>query len=922
MSFLFIQKAREAKKAPKKGRTPATTLNKQAAETLHRLGCKACPLDSGDACTPKMKPTFGDGPVYFLAEAPGRHEDETSHRPLTGPSGTLLRNVLADWAGPDDSLSFDNVVNCRPPDNRTPTPQEVECCRPRRIKFIEQAKPKLIVGLGAVPLNAIIGTNDLSGSRGRFFAVQIGQHRCWFMPTYHPSYILRIAKDKHRPLQSMMGHCFRMDVAKALEAVDGLPTPQIHTEQDVRAGIEVFDGSSGFDRALELLGRAKAAKVKAVDLETRYLRPYTAGAGLMSVAVSFNDEYNFAFAIDHPQAKWTVAQKERLLKAFAQLLQDDTTKVAHNAPFELEWLAWLYGPEIINHTAWDCTMMQAHFLDERKGNQWDDTARASKYHGLDFLIRQNFGLSFKQLFETNKKDQSKTDLNELLVYNAADTKYTLKLYHIQKKALGTNGDRTAYRLAVMQQPTVALMEHLGVCVDQVAVKRAQNKLAKEVAALEFNINNLSVVKQYIADRKGFNPGAATTDVLYIFRDYLKRKEVLVTPEHGQIRDFDKSSANKAHPNRTMKELDLKPRYSTDKAVLEKIDHPLSKLIINWRNRTKLKSTYVDGLSLEVLKDGGDCVIYPDGRLHTSFNTTTTETGRLSSDTPNLQNYPKRHDAWVRQLIVPPQGQVMVAIDYGQLEGCTGAMCSKDTYLCKALWDDYDLHMDWAKLIAREKPAVVGGRDYLNDKDAMKQWRSLVKNKLVFPAFYGANADSIAGYLNNATGLEFSEQYVDRVLDRFWHVLSGMKSWQDNLMKRYWETGYVTTLGGRKHRYPLTRNQAINHPFQGTAAELVSDAMSRLSYLAAQTGHWYLHPILAIHDDLTFFLPEKGFEKAIETILKEMLVFDFPWVNVPMAAEVSVGRNWHSLQPLGKFWSHKEFGYPNAKSTQPHREIHT
>ena len=129
MSFLFIQQAREALKAPK-GRN--RSIKKQNLETLHRHGCKACPLDHCRAHTPKMPPTIGTGPVLFLAEAPGRDEDEETGHPLTGPSGRLLRTCIDDVAD-NRVCSYDNVVNCRPPNNRKPEPQEIECCRPRRI---------------------------------------------------------------------------------------------------------------------------------------------------------------------------------------------------------------------------------------------------------------------------------------------------------------------------------------------------------------------------------------------------------------------------------------------------------------------------------------------------------------------------------------------------------------------------------------------------------------------------------------------------------------------------------------------------------------------------------------------------------------------------------------------------------------------
>jgi DNA polymerase-1 len=317
----------------------------------------------------------------------------------------------------------------------------------------------------------------------------------------------------------------------------------------------------------------------------------------------------------------------------------------------------------------------------------------------------------------------------------------------------------------------------------------------------------------------------------------------------------------------------------------------------------MKSTYVDDLEL-----GKGSLIYPDGHLHPNFNTTFTETGRLSCDEPNAQNYPSRNDKWVRRSIVAPKGHLMVAIDYGQLEACTGAMCSKDKYLVDALWNDYDIHMEWAVKIAQKMTSLVGGDSGLNDPKIMKKFRSLVKNKMVFPAFFGASYESVCAYLCSGTGQNVSQILVDDIMDEFWSTFDGMKKWQDKTMKRYYDIGYVETLRGRRHYYPLTRNQAVNMPIQGTAAELVCDAMNRLSMIAVETDKWYLHPVLNVHDDLTYFIPEEEpiFSDAIDTISREMLTFEgYPGVNVPFSIEISIGKNWADLKPLTKLWSHKD-----------------
>lgn len=887
MSFWFHKEAKKRPVRPagafakaKGGGTGA----KQNAAVLNRLGCQACPLNKASITTPKMTPTLAHkARIYFLAEAPGRDEDEKSHKPLTGPSGRLLRSCIPD--GAEHLCSFDNVINCRPPDNRTPIFAEIECCRPRRIKWIEENKPKLIVGLGPVPMQAIIGTMDMAGLRGRLFAVKIGNHKCWFLPTYHPSFILRTAYDKAKPLNSRLGHCFRMDIKKAFKLVNKLGPPEIVTEADVRLNIHTFDGAGQehFEIVLDLLEEAIKAPVKAIDLETRFLRPYSTGAAIMSAALSFGDT-NFSFALDHPKAAWALDEKAQLKKTLFRLLKDDTIKVAHHAPFELEWLIWLLGPKVINHTAWECTMMQAHFLDERKGKYREDDSKANRYQGLDFLISQHFGIKYKHLFKVNKRDLSTSDLPEILVYNAADTKYTLKLYYRQQRLLAIEGLTDAYLESVVKDPTVALMQHLGVPVSQKAVQAAKRKLRPKLFRYKAQLYRLKVVKQFKKDNKEFN-WQSNKDVVKIFKDYLKSRQIAVK---------DKSGLS---------------RISVDKAVLSQIDHPLAKILLKLRGVAKIKSTYVDVMR----KGSAKAVVFPDGCLHTSFNTTATETGRLSSDEPNLQNYPKRKDAWVRNQVEAKKNEVVVAVDYGQLEACTGAMCSRDRYLTKALWNDYDIHMEWAQKFAHDEPGLIGGRKYLKDPAVMKNFRSLIKNKMVFPAFFGAANESVHGYLVTATGFDLSQKIVDKRMGEFWSTFSGMASWQKKTMNRYYDEGFVATMQGRKHHYPLSKNQAVNMPIQGTAAELVCDAMNRLSFISLQTNQPHIHPRLNVHDDLTFFIPDddRVLEDSLKIITREMLCFPFKWINVPLSVEVSIGKNWADVQPIGKFWSHKEYGFPHA-----------
>lgn len=228
------------------------------------------------------------------------------------------------------------------------------------------------------------------------------------------------------------------------------------------------------------------------------------------------------------------------------------------------------------------------------------------------------------------------------------------------------------------------------------------------------------------------------------------------------------------------------------------------------------------------------------------------------------------------------------------------MCSQDRVMVKALWEDYDFHMEWAIKTAERCKSILNVDT--KDKKAMGSFRSLIKNKLVFPAMFGAKDDSIAGYLN------LPVEDITALMDEFWSTFHEFKDWQDRLMRGYYDSGYVTSPTGRRHNYPLTRNQAINFPIQSFACDIVCSAMNRLSAMAAKTNRWYLHPRLNIHDDLTLSIPDDDeiIEEAVSTIYHVMLTPPYGnLINVPLSVKASIGKHWYGMTEIGKFWSHKD-----------------
>jgi len=245
-------------------------------------------------------------------------------------------------------------------------------------------------------------------------------------------------------------------------------------------------------------------------------------------------------------------------------------------------------------------------------------------------------------------------------------------------------------------------------------------------------------------------------------------------------------------------------------------------------------------------------------------------------------------------------RIFVEADYGQIEARVIAMASRDRVFTKALWDRYDVHMDWAERIAYAYPDRVGGKKNLTDKKVMKTFRGDVKNQWVFPLFFGATLYKVSNELG------IPDEYLKDLYEEFWRTFEGVKSYQERMQREYKKNGYVECLTGRRRRAPLSYNQLINSPIQGTASDIVVDGMNRLSEMEV----WDYQANLNIHDSLTFILDEDELEEHTEVIVKEMLGCKFPFINVPLTVEVSIGtENWQVMEEMGTFSSDEWLNFP-------------
>ena len=317
-------------------------------------------------------------------------------------------------------------------------------------------------------------------------------------------------------------------------------------------------------------------------------------------------------------------------------------------------------------------------------------------------------------------------------------------------------------------------------------------------------------------------------------------------------------------------------YSTNAKVLSDLarDHEIVRLILDWREKSKIKSTYLD--TLGPLRRG-------DGRVHTTYNQTITATGRLSSSDPNLQNIPTRSELGrtVKTAFSAGEGSVFLAVDYSQIELRLLAHLSGDEHLVRAFNEGEDFHAETA---ARVFGVPVS--------EVTPDLRSRAK-AVNFGIVYGQQAYGLS------QSLHISMAEARDMIDRYYEAYPGVRTFLDNVVARAKQTGYAETMYGRRRHIPELKAKnpqlrgfgertAMNHPMQGTAADIIKIAMARVSRRLEEEG-FAAHMILQVHDELDFECPVDEVER-LTTMVRDVMehVVD---LRVLLIAEASTGITW-------------------------------
>ncbi len=324
----------------------------------------------------------------------------------------------------------------------------------------------------------------------------------------------------------------------------------------------------------------------------------------------------------------------------------------------------------------------------------------------------------------------------------------------------------------------------------------------------------------------------------------------------------------------------KTGYSTSAEVLEKLRdrHPMIPRILEYRQLTKLRSTYVDGLGK---------VIAPDGRIHTRFQNTVTATGRLSSMEPNLQNIPVRTElgAEMRKMFLAPKGRVLVDADYSQIELRLLAHIADDGAMLEAFRSGADIHTATAAQVFRTAPEQV----------TPLQRRSA--KAVNFGIVYGISPFS----LSQDIGVTVAE--AKDYMDRYFETYHGVRAYMDRVVEEARERGFVATLRGRRRYLPELKSSnfnmrafgervALNAPIQGTAADIIKEAMIRVRDALRERGY-DARLVLQVHDELIVEAAEDQAEQV--RVLLESVMEQVARLKVDLLAEAAVGRTWYEAK---------------------------
>jgi DNA polymerase-1 len=629
-----------------------------------------------------------------------------------------------------------------------------------------------------------------------------------------------------------------------------LATARADSARTAKIDRSKYETVGTLDLLKEWIARAHEAGLVAVDTETTSLDAMQAGLCGFSLAVAPNHACYVPLAhregggagsdLFAPEAKLCPGQitEKDALGLLKPLLEDKAVlKIGQNLKYD--WL--VFAQRGIEMAGFDDTMLISYVLDAGKGG-----------HGMDDLAKRWLNhdtIHFKDVAGSGKTQVSFdcVAIDKATEYAAEDADVTLRLWYALKPRLAAEHVTTVYETLERPMPAVlARMERRGISIDRQVLSRLSGEFAQEQAGLEDEIQKLA--------GEPLNPGSP--------------KQI------GDIL-FGKMALPGGSKTKT-------GQWSTGARELEELaeqGHALPRKILDWRQVSKLRSTYTEALPTYVNPT--------THRVHTSYALAATSTGRLSSSEPNLQNIPVRTEDGrkIRKAFVAAPGMKLVSADYSQIELRLLAEIADIAALKKAFQDGVDIHA----MTASEMFGVPV-------KDMPSEVRRRAK-AINFGIIYGISAFGLA----NQLGIEREEAsaYIKKYFERF----PGIRAYMDETREFCRKNLYVETLFGRKCHYPEIKNSnpsirafneraAINARLQGSAADIIRRAMIRIEP-ELEKAKLKAQMLLQVHDELIFEVPEAEVARTLPVVKRVMEDAPHPAValHVPLQVEARAAANW-------------------------------
>ncbi|MFH2102316.1 MAG: DNA polymerase I [Chloroflexota bacterium] len=605
-----------------------------------------------------------------------------------------------------------------------------------------------------------------------------------------------------------------------------------------RIQVQIIDTEEGLARLTEALQNAKAISI---DTETTSTDEMV--ADLVGISLAINAGEGYYIPVGH-QAGRQLGHEQVLTALTPPLTDAKIAKLGHNLKYDYIILA-RHGLHLAP-LSFD-TMLAEWILDPGSRNLGLKNLAAVRLDEQMTHIQDLIGSG------KNQRSMAEVSIGEAAAYAAADAEAVLRLWPVLAADM-QNLPKLTSLFTEVEMPLVAVlaeMEMTGVALDTAFFATFSKQLDEGLAELQGKV--------FEAAGKEFNLNSTQQ-----LSDILFGTLRLQPPDRGR-----KTASG---------------HYSTSASVLEEIasQHPIVGRVLEYRELSKLKSTYVDALPAQVNPQ--------TGRVHSSFSQTATVTGRLSSSNPNLQNIPTRTELGrrVRRGFVAAPGNVLLSVDYSQIELRIVAHMAGDEAMLAAFRAGQDIHATTAAAI------------YAVPLEAVTKEQRRHAKAINFGLIYGMSAFG----LTRSTELTLAES--EEFVGAYFRQFPGVKRYLDGIRREAARLGYVETLLGRRRYFPGLMSQmnqtmknreereAINAPIQGTAADIMKIAMLNIPAALAQAG---LHGrmILQVHDELVLECPKAELEQTTKVVQKTME--DAYPLSIPLTTDARWGSDWDELQPI-------------------------